>query len=107
MHDWLPALLLLIADIVIALAASGNLLVVGFAVLVAAAYVTVMRRLSRAPLAVSASGRAATAIVPAASPLVSPSAGTVRKDLAWVRGTIAEPMPGQRPTRAPRDRPRG
>jgi hypothetical protein len=105
-HDWLPVLLVLIADIVIALTASGNVIVVAVAVLVAAAYLTVIRRLSRRPLpGAPASSPAASLIVPSASPLTS-YGGTVRRDLAWLQGTIVDPMPEPPRARAPRDRAR-
>jgi hypothetical protein len=104
-HDWLPALLVLIANVVIALSASGNLIVVAIAVLVAAAYLTFIWRLSRRRLpAAPASSPAAPLIVASASPL-TPYGGTVRRDLAWLQGTMAEPMPEQPRARAP-DRPR-
>jgi hypothetical protein len=102
-HDWLPALFVLIANVVIALSASGNLIVVAIAVLVAAAYLAAIRRLSRRPRpGAPASSRAAPLIVPSASPHI-PYSGRARRDLAWLQGTIAEPMPEQ--PRAP-DRPR-
>lgn len=93
-HAWLPALLVLIANVALALAASSELLVVAAVVLVAAAYVALIRWLSRARLASPS---------PPGSGTAHATGGPVRRDLAWLQHTIGEPMRGkQRPP--PRDR---
>jgi hypothetical protein len=109
-HDWLPALLVLIADVVIALSASGNLIVVAMTVLVAAAYVTVigtvLRRFSRGPVPAGPVNRAAAPLIVPRAASLTPYGGAVRRDLAWLQGTMTEPMPGQPRACAPRERPR-
>ena len=106
LHDWLPAMLVLIANVALALATTSDLTVVTAAVLVVAAYVFLIRWLSHAPLASSLPARG-TATGIAARRLVAPPAGTVSRDLAWLQGTIGDPLPGQRRAPPSRDRPRG
>jgi hypothetical protein len=113
-RDWLPPALLLMADVVIALLASGNMAVVASAVVAATAYLTLVRRLKGPALGTPAASRgAASAVLPArpatisAAPFPTPQAGTVSKDLKWVQATIAEPTPAQPPPGRSRDRPLG
>ena len=71
LHDWLPAMLVLIANVALALAASSDLIVVTAVVLVIAAYVSLIRWLSHAPVA-SSLPDGGTAIGSAARRLVAP-----------------------------------
>lgn len=106
--DWLPVLLVLTADVGLAFAASGSLAVVAISVLVVGAYLILIRGLSHASLATVASSPPAKRATSGASPRVAtPLPGTVPHDLAWLKGTIAEPGPGRRPARHARDRPGG
>ncbi|MDQ3690409.1 MAG: hypothetical protein M3406_10310 [Chloroflexota bacterium] len=93
LHNWLPALLVLIANVALALAASSDLLVVAVVVLVAAAYISLIRWLSRARLA-----------SPPGSGTAHATGGPVRRDLAWLQDTIGEPMLGEQRPPPPRDR---
>ena len=93
--DWLPALFVLIVQLILTVAVSGNWLVAAVVLLVADVYVIVIRWLSRAP-----------ADPPEADQLVTDKTRAVRTDLAWLRGTLAPPIPGSRPIGRSRDRPR-
>jgi hypothetical protein len=92
LRDWLPAVLLLTANVALAWFASSNIVVVAVVVLVAAAYLALIRWLSRPRLA---SPLAGTRI---------PPPGSVRKDLAWLHTTIGEPALGERRPRPPKGR---
>ncbi len=115
-HDWLPALLLLLADVALALTVSENFLVIAPIVAMALAYVAVIRLLSRAapaaapaaapvrlgvPSAVPTRGRVAVAW-----PQATPTDAKGRAELNWVRDTIGDPVPGISPVPRPRHRPR-
>ena len=112
-RDWLPAVFVLVADLVLAFVASGNPFTVGLVALVVAAYLIVIRWLTRAAVpalpsaAIREHGRAAPPIVSTAPRLASPPEGAAQTDLAWIKRTIGEPMPERRPEPRTRDRPRG
>lgn len=107
LHDWLPALLVLLAEIGIALAVSTNLAIAGLAALVSIAYLAIVWRLRRAPLpAMRARGRGAIPIVPPASPRVIPSDGMGTSDVSWLRRRIGQAVARQVDSRPPKGRPR-
>lgn len=97
LHDWLPAMLLLLANAALALAASSTAVVV-VAVVVVAVYVTLIRWLSRAAVGAAAAGRRSGSTADS-TPRPGAAVGTVRRDLSWLPGTIGEPtgLPRQPP----------
>jgi len=109
-RDGLPALLVLLAEFILAFTVSAGPLVMALTLLAADAYVLVLllsgaQRTVGSPGAVPASSRHAPGPGSIPPPVATPTAGVVRQDLAWVKGTLAKPIPGQRPIFRARNRP--
>lgn len=120
LRDWLPALLVLLAEAALAFASTGSPVIVVLVVMVALAYVGSIWVVSASEgtdtLATSGAVHASSGLAPAAAPPrtaapprphTTPPSGTVRTDLGWLQDTIGRPVGVRRPTPPKRDRPRG
>jgi len=95
-HDWMPAFLVLVANVAIAVATAGSFLLIGVIVLVTASYGAAVHWSWRTRLAHSPAREAADL-----------TASAVRRDLKWLAGTIGQTRADQRPGPSSRERPRG